>query len=130
MIKQYEVLLLGTYISAKEPSNRQVYIHIYFLLNFQYYKEIIKLSETVELENDWGKEDDYFIVYVMWLRKASLNRSYLSLDQNELRVYSILGKEKNECKYCELKMNSVALSHKKRPAWLEQRWDEMKGQMR
>ena len=85
MIKQYEVLLLRTYISTREPSHRQIYIQIYFLLNFQYYKEIIKLSETVELESDWCKEDDYFIVYVMWLRKAFLYRSYLSLDQNELR---------------------------------------------
>ena len=86
MIKQYEVLLLRTYISTREPSHSQVYIHIYFLLNFQYYKEIIKLSETVELESDLCKEDDYFIVYVMWLRKAFMNRSYLSLDQNELRL--------------------------------------------
>ena len=53
MIKQYEVLLLRTYISTREPTHRQIYIHIYFLLNFQYYKEIIKLSETVELESDW-----------------------------------------------------------------------------
>lgn len=49
MIKQYEVLLLRIYISTREPSNRQVYIHMYFLLNLQYYKEIIKLNETVEL---------------------------------------------------------------------------------
>lgn len=106
-----------------------IYTYI-FPLNFQCYEEIIKLSKTLELESYWGKEDNCFIVQVMWPGRASLRRSHLSLDQNELRVQSILSQEKNKCKCCELKMSLVVLRNKKRPVWMEQRWDEMKGEMR
>ena len=46
-----------------------------FPLNFQCYEEIIKLSKTLELESYWGKEDNYFIVQVMWPGRASLRRT-------------------------------------------------------